>query len=271
MDSVTFGAFQKLAYQHAGITIGENKRALLHARLTKRMRKLGMTKAEHYLAYLSQDRSGTELMGFLDAITTNFTSFFRENEHFEFLSRELKNRLQEGARMFRVWCAAASTGEEPYSLGITLAEALEGSQADFRLLATDISMQALTEAHEGCYEAARLRPIAPHLVRKYFEPAREQEDDQMLRVRDALRAKIVFKRLNLATPPFPMRGDIDFVFCRNVMIYFDDATRQRLVAAIFEMLRPGGVLFIAHSETLTRVPSDLNLVQPSVYRKGCSI
>lgn len=268
MNSSVFHALRKLAYDRAGISIRENKQSLMSARIAKRMRKLGFGTERQYLDYLVSDASGDEMVQFLDAISTNFTSFYREDEHFRMLAEQAQAWLAGGARKIRIWCAAAATGEEPYTLAMTLSEAFEGRGVDWRLLASDISVRALSSASAGRYESSRLTRVPRPLLHKYFAPAPpEPGSEPKSEVRPELRAKILFKRINLAKPPFPMRGELDAVFCRNVMIYFDNAVRQRLVSEIERLLKPGGLLVVAHSETLNGVDTELKTVCPSVYRK----
>jgi chemotaxis protein methyltransferase CheR len=268
MQTRLFEAFQRLAYQQAGIALRDNKGALVAARVAKRVRDLGLSDAGEYLNYLEADRAGTEMVHFLDAITTNFTSFFRENDHFEFLKQEAAGWAASGLREVRVWCAAAATGEEPYTLAMVLSEALRNTGVEFRILATDISVGALTFAAAGRYPRSRLEQIPSALRVRYFEADTTTKGAELaLKVVPDLRRRIVFKRLNLATPPFPLRGDLDAVFCRNVMIYFDTRVRQRLVQDIERLLRPGAALVVAHSETLGGVHSQLESVRSSVYRK----
>jgi chemotaxis protein methyltransferase CheR len=267
MRNSVFNALRQIAYDRSGISIRENKEALMSARIAKRMRHHGFSSEREYLDFLSQPQSDEELVEFLDAISTNFTSFYREADHFKLLESEAERWVSEGRSKIRLWCAASSTGEEPYTLAITLNEVLARRSIDFRILATDISTRALRDAQEGTYEHGRVAPVAPELLRKYFTPIRQTGAEQTFRVKDELKARVLFKRLNLSLPPFPMRGDLDAVFCRNVMIYFDTAVRQRLIADIERLLRPGGLLVVAHSETLSGVKHGLRTVKPSVYRK----
>jgi chemotaxis protein methyltransferase CheR len=268
MSLSVFDALRRLAYDQAGIAIRENKQTLVSARIAKRMRECGMTTEREYLAFLERDRSGEEMVRFLDAISTNFTNFFREPDHFELLEQEVRGWLAQGARRLRVWCAAAATGEEPYSLAMTLAETIGGAAVEWKILASDISVSALRTGAAGVYAASRLAQVPAALRARYFseQPARAGEEAAS-RVAMDLKARILFKRVNLATPPFQVRGELDAVFCRNVMIYFDNAVRQRLVNELERLLRPGGLLVVAHSETLNGIRTGLRMVKPSVYRK----
>ena len=263
MDASLFRSFQALAYDQAGIALRDGKEALVEARIAKRLRALGLASAEEYLEYLGADAGGEELVQFLDAISTNFTSFYREPDHFEHLGAYLAERLAEGADRLRIWCAAASTGEEPYTLAITAAEALSGRDVDWKLLATDLSTRVLAAAKAGRYEARQVDRVPPRLRERYFRRAGPDAFEAV----PELKRPISFARLNLAKPPFPMRGPFDAVFCRNVMIYFDSPGRQALIAEIERLLRPGGLLFIGHSETLSGLDTGLRLVRPSEYRR----
>lgn len=271
MTPELFHAFQEIAYQQAGISLREGKETLVSARLVRRMRDLTLSSEQEYLDYLRQDRSGEEMVKFLDAISTNFTSFYRERPHFELLNDEAKSALRGGATKFRVWCAASSSGEEPYTIALTLAHAFEGSSMDYRILATDISTRVLEHARRGRYTERQIEPVPRELKARYFAKVAERMGDEVLfEVVPALRAKIAFKRLNLSTPPFPMSGPLDVVMCRNVMIYFDQAVRQRLVSETERLLAPGGLLLIGHSETLNGIRTGLKAVRPTIYRKAAA-
>jgi chemotaxis protein methyltransferase CheR len=182
------------------------------------------------------------------------------------LTREATEWADRGARRVRLWCAAAATGEEPWTLAVTLAEALGARGIDWKILATDISTRALATAQEAKYRAHQLGNVAAPVRNRYFEAA-EGGAEKLLAVRQELRAQVMFRRLNLAKPPFPLRGGLDAVFCRNVMIYFDQPVRQALISEIEKLLKPGGLLFIGHSETLNGVRSQFTMVDPAVYRK----
>jgi chemotaxis protein methyltransferase CheR len=271
MTHSVFDALRRLAYDQAGIAIRENKQTLVSARIAKRMRECGLTSEREYLAFLEGDKSGQEMVRFLDAISTNFTNFFREPDHFQLFEEEIQSWLDQGARKLRIWCAAAATGEEPYSLAMTLAETVGSAPVEWKLLASDISVSALRTAAAGVYPNSRLGQVPAALRTRYFneQPVAPGEESSG-RIANELRARVLFKRVNLATPPFPMRGDLDAIFCRNVMIYFDNAVRQRLVSELERLLRPGGLLVVAHSETLNGIRTGLRPVRPSVYRKVSS-
>jgi chemotaxis protein methyltransferase CheR len=269
MDTALFQRFQRLAYQNAGIDLKPGKETLVAARVAKRQRSLGLPDEREYLRYLEEDETGEEILHFLDAISTNFTSFFREKEHFDWLAAELKRLLEAGQRRIRIWCAAAATGEEPYSLAITAREALGAAAGvDLKILATDISTRALHAARTGIYDGERLQPLTRGQLAAHFEPVPDDEgpaSSARHSARPELRSILVFKRLNLATPPFPMSGPIDVVFCRNVMMYFDRVVRERLIHEVERLLKPDGFLIIGLAETLHGIRTELGAVSPSIY------
>lgn len=266
MDTTTFNKFREIIYQKSGINLGPGKEALVSARIGKRMRALQIEDQRAYLKYVEED-TGDELVHLIDAISTNVTSFFREPAHFEFARKTLEKWHEQGQRRFRIWCAAASSGEEPYSIAITLHDALGGSVTEARILATDISTRVLQKCVEGIYSADKVEPVPVLLREKYFTRVNGEDGAKLYSVKPVLRQLLTFKRLNLSTPPFPMQGPMDLVFCRNVMIYFDNHVRTKLLDDIYRLLRPGGFLIVGHAESLTGMMSQFKTVQPSVYTK----
>lgn len=262
MDGETFEAFRIYIYDVSGITLGASKESLVSARIGKRMRALGINEPGEYLRLVQKEgETGPELVHMLDAISTNVTAFFREPQHFVFLDRVMREWMGQGQKRFRLWCAAASSGEEPYTISMTLAEC-GALKCDTRILATDISTTVLQQCQRAIYPAQRLKGISPQQQKRWFH-AREDGFE----VVDELRAPLVFKRLNLSTPPFPMHGPMDMIFCRNVMIYFDNRVRQRLLDECNRLLKPGGYLIVGHAESLTGLLSGFKSVQPAVYQK----
>ena len=263
MERSTYEKFRKLVYDQSGICLGANKEALVSARIGKRMRALGLSDHGQYLRFVVEDNTGEELIKLIDAISTNVTSFFRESVHFDFLQEVFSGWLEEGQHRFRFWSAASSTGEEPYSMAMTLREAMNGHKADVRILATDISTRALEQCHRATYRADKLNTVPKPLLHKYFN--RTQDGD--FRVAQSLKDMLLFRRMNLMTPPFPMRGPLDVVFCRNVMIYFDNPVRRKLLTEIYRLLKPGGYLMVGHTETLVGIDSTFTSVRPAIYVK----
>ncbi|MCG3196020.1 MAG: Chemotaxis protein methyltransferase [bacterium] len=267
MDRETFNEIRDFVYARSGIHLAEHKESMVGARVGKRMRALGFDNPRAYMNYVLEDRGGEEAVRLLDAISTNVTSFLREPRAFEFLRSRIEEWWREGRRKFRFWSAACSTGEEPYSIALTALESSAGNGADLRILATDISTQVLQTAARGIYSEEQVAPLAGDLLIRHFARTLGEGGRPEYQVRAALRDRISFCRLNLSDPPFPMSGPFDVVFCRNVMIYFDLAVRNRLLAETHRLLRPGGFLILGQSEGLAGVTTQLKTVAPSVYRK----
>ena len=252
-----------LVYERSGITLHQGKRQLVTARLQKRVREGGFGSFAAYLAHVQADASGTSMTRLLDSIATNHTHFFREARHFDFLAEHLPELLaRAGGSGLEGWCAACSTGEEPYTIQMRLHEA---GYDDVRLLASDISTKALKAARAAVYPMAKVADVPVPLLRSYFEKGLGEQAG-LARVAPRLRSQIEFRALNLLEITTLGRR-FDFIFCRNVMIYFDKAVQQRVVTMLERHLKPGGYLFIAHSESLNRIVHQLEPVVPAVFRK----
>ncbi|MFC1715145.1 CheR family methyltransferase [Candidatus Poribacteria bacterium] len=265
MNTRTFNAFRTLIYEKSGISLSDGKEPLIYSRVGKRMRALGIDDYRTYLNHIVKDNSGQEVVYLLDAISTNVTSFFRENDHFQFLAKVMKEWNASGLKRLRLWSAACSSGEEPYSMAMTALETISDAY-DVKILATDISTRILEKAERGVYEAGKIKQMSRTLAERHFEKISES-DGFCYAVKPVLKNMIAFRRLNLSTPPFPMRGPLDIVFCRNVMIYFDNHVRQKLLAEIHRLLKPAGYLMVGHSESLIGLIRGFKAVQPSVYMK----
>ena len=267
MKQATFDKLRSIIYDESGITIGDNKMSLVCARINKRIRTLELQSYEEYLDYLISDDPEGEMIQLLDVISTNTTHFFREEAHFEFFGEQLRKWHHSGQKKFRVWCAASSSGEEPYTLAMTMQEVLgHDSQVDMKILATDISTKILTDARAGRYDEKKISGIPKSMVAKYFNKMNSPKG-VVYEAAPNIKNMISFKRLNLSTPPFPMKGPLDFVFCRNVMIYFDKLVRSKLVGDVHRLLKSDGVFIIGHSESLSGVSSQFKIIQPAVYLK----
>lgn len=267
-----FRQFSQLVYQQCGINLHEGKRELLQARLNKRLRATGIPTYQEYYHYITSPNSEAEIVQFLDCISTNLTYFFREPKHFEFLEQVaipemlVAKRERKGMRI-RIWSAGCSTGEEPYSLAMCLLSHLgEGEQRDFRILATDISTRVLEIARRGAYTKERIDKVPPGLRQKYLQRRNGSDGEAYYEVVPLIRQVVAFRRLNLKEP-YPFHGPFDYIFCRNVMIYFDKPTQQDLIQKMAAYLAVGGYLFVGHSESLTGLQHPLHYVRPSVYRK----
>ncbi len=263
MTPALFQRFRDFVHGQAGIDLPVGKDGLVSARIAGRVRALSLPSEEAYLEHLLAPQGRDEVSAFIDVISTNFTHFFREAKHFDLLRRFVRDLTAAGRSEVRVWCAASSSGEEPYTLAMVLDDALSGRGVTWRVLATDISTRMLERATAATYDAAQLEPVPPAYARRYLVPG----PDGRSSIAPALRARVSFGRLNLSRPPFPMRGPFDVIFCRNVMIYFDTAIRQGLVQDVERLLAPGGLFIVGHTETLTGVKTQLECAEPSVYVK----
>jgi chemotaxis protein methyltransferase CheR len=261
-------AITRLVYDKSGITLGDAKRPLIVARLQKRLRAGRFGSFAAYLRHVADDASGDELTALLDAIATNHTSFFRESQHFDFLAARVVPEwlARRDGTPLSGWSAPCSTGEEPYSIVMTLLECLPiADHGRVRIEAGDLSTKAVRTARAGVYPLARVERIPRPLLRKYFERGLGAQAG-VARVRREVRAHVQLGVRNLIEIDTLGRR-FDFVFCRNVMIYFDKPVQQRVVAMLERHLKPGGYLFIAHSESLNGTVHGLEWVAPAIYRK----
>lgn len=261
LSQQTYEAIRDLVYRKAGINLGSSKQALVNARIGKRLRFLGIQSAEEYVRYLRQDRKEEELVHLLDVISTNHTYFFREPEHFVLLKEWLQKQVQSQSRL-RIWCAAASTGEEPYTLSMVIQEALKEKSIDLKILATDISTQVLQKCRLGLYPETRMDSVSKAQKSNWWT---WDAVHSCWSAKDKLKKPLTFARLNLMETPYPMKGPFDAVFCRNVMIYFDTDGRKKIVNEVRRLLKPGGLFVVGHSESLTGIHQGFQPVQPSVY------
>jgi chemotaxis protein methyltransferase CheR len=241
-----FERVRKLIYQRAGISLSESKQEMVYSRLARRLRATGTTNFTAYLDELERDRDPDEWVAFTNALTTNLTSFFREEHHFPLLA-EFASKMKEP---ISVWCCAASTGEEPYSIAITLCEAFHKLNPQAKIIATDIDTNVLTTASNGVYSMDRLDKMADGRIKKFFLKGKGENDGQV-RVRPELRHMIEFKQLNLLADSWPISGSFDVIFCRNVMIYFDKPTQKKILQRFAPLLKPHGLLFVGHSENFS--------------------
>jgi chemotaxis protein methyltransferase CheR len=262
-------AIVRLVYEKSGITLHSGKRALVTARLQKVLKLGGFGSFKDYLRCVKADTSGGEVTTLLNAIATNHTAFFREPQHFEFLAKVVLAPLYARSDTLPVlgWSAACSSGEEPYTIAMTAFEQYgQDAERRVRLLASDLSTRALGRAQAAVYKAERVAGLPRHLILKYFEQ-RPPLERATVRVAEPVRRLVEFRRLNLLDPPPPGRP-LDFIFCRNAMIYFDRPIQQRVVQHLEQRLAPGGFLFTSHSESLNGLSHGLAWVAPAVYQRG---
>jgi len=267
-----FDRFTRIIYETSRIALNGGKKQLLRARLGKILRRRGIASFREYLTLVEEDRTGEELTLLLDAVATNLTSFFREADHFRFVEATVLPHLDAtrkacGERKIRAWSAGCSSGEEPYSLAITLLEALGGGAGwDIRVLATDLSTKVLAMARNGLYTGDQIKNVSPRVTARHFLSETGTDGRKLFRVAPAVRDLVTFGHLNLLEP-YPFKGPFDLIFCRNVMIYFDRKTQETLVNGFHRYLADGGYLFTGHSESLNGVAHPFRYVRPSVYRK----
>ena len=252
----------RLVYEKSGISLHAGKKPLVVARLQKRLAAHSLDSYADYLKYVARDESGEEVVALLDAIATNHTYFYREEQHFSILADRVVPELGRGRAPLDIWCAAASTGEEAYTIAMTLA----GLQppVHFNLMASDISTRALKTAHAGIYKMEGVSVLPPETLRTYFEKGLG-ESAGLVRVRKELRDLVEYRRLNLLEID-SLDRKFDVIFCRNVMIYFDRVVQQRVVTMLERHLRPGGYLFVSHSESLNGIAHGLRWIAPAAYQ-----
>ncbi len=262
-----FEHVRRLIYEHAGIALSSCKRPLVQARLGRRMRALGIGSLADYLRHLEADMSGEELRQFINALTTNKTDFMREVHHFHHLREQwapaVRARAASGGRKLRLWSAACSTGEEPYSIAMTVVDAL-GPGWDIRILASDIDTNVLETAAEGIYTLEQVSPIPREMLARHFLRGTGARAG-LVRVRDTLRSLVAFRRVNLLGDVDPPSKRFDVIFCRNVLIYFDRPTQQRVIARLVSALRDNGLLFLGHSESAAGLVDGLRPVGNTIY------
>jgi len=266
-----FKTVQRLIYELAGISLNDSKQIMVQGRLSKRLRKLNLGSYGDYIQFVQSPEGSGEVKNFINALTTNKTEFFRESHHFDFLANtafpEIEKRaLGSGERKLRIWCSAASTGEEPYTLAIAVHEYFSAKPGwDVRILASDIDTDVLYTAETAVYSQERLDDLPQGLQRKYFE--REPHGNDTYRAKDVLHDLITFRRLNLHDDQWPINTTFDIIFCRNVLIYFDAVTQQKVVNHFGKYLRKDGYLMLGHSESLHGMSEHFSALGITVYRK----
>lgn len=264
-----FEALRKLVKEITGINLSDQKRELVYGRLARRLRALHLRTFAEYRGLLASD-GGKEIGEFCNAITTNLTSFFRESHHFDYLREQVLQPLaadRAGSRRVRIWSAGCSTGEEAYSLAMTAIESFPDLRTwDVKILATDLDSDVLAKAQRGIYAAERVRAIGPQRLSRFFVERRGREGP-CYEATPELTSLITFKQLNLMHP-LPMKGPLDAIFCRNVVIYFDKDTQRELFARVAHLQRPGNLLFLGHSESLFKVSESYTPIGKTVYRRS---
>jgi len=260
LSDVHFRRISELIYQRAGIVLAAHKREMVYNRLVRRLRILGMDDFGQYLALLEHDPNSAEWQAFINALTTNLTAFFREAHHFPILAEHARSRPNN----YKVWSTAASTGEEPYSIAMTLSEALGPRASSCQVQASDIDTQVLEKAVAGVYRQEELRTLSAQQMQKFFLKGTGPHHG-LVRVRPELAQMVVFQQINLLAAQWQLNGPFDAIFCRNVMIYFDKETQEKILRRFVPLLKPGGLMFAGHSENFSQINRDFYLRGQTVY------
>jgi chemotaxis protein methyltransferase CheR len=258
-----FSRIRQLIYRHAGISLHEGKQAMAYSRISRRLRETGHTSFRDYLDWLESNPNSSEWQEFVNALTTNLTSFFRENHHFVELARLVRETA--ATHEWKIWCSAASTGEEPYSIAITMADVL-GVHGRFRIWASDIDTRVLETASRGIYKLEQLRPLTPEQLRRYFLRGKGSNEG-LARVKPDLQKHLQFFTLNLVDEHWSLQETFDVIFCRNVMIYFDHDTQRQVLRRMHRLLRPHGTLFVGHAENFSDARDLFRLRGKTIYEK----
>jgi chemotaxis protein methyltransferase CheR len=259
-----FERVRALIHQRAGISLADSKQEMVYSRLARRLRATGIQSFATYLDDLEACRMDREWESFTNALTTNLTSFFREAHHFPLLLDHLIAVRKKDTRPLTIWCSAASTGEEPYSIAMTACEAFNTLTPPVQIVATDIDTNVLTTASNGVYPMERLDKTSPERLRRFFLKGKGAHEG-MARVRPELRNLVTFKQLNLLADGWPLEGQFDAIFCRNVMIYFDKPTQRKILSRFVPLMKPHALLFAGHSENFLYVSDALRLRGKTVY------
>ncbi|MDK9694176.1 MAG: protein-glutamate O-methyltransferase CheR [Sulfurimonas sp.] len=263
-----FRLFRTYIYENVGISLGQEKSALVKGRLSKRLHALHMESFKEYYNYLINDTTGEELLFFVSAISTNVTSFFREEAQWRWLQEHLSELIAtKKEKKIRIWSAGCSSGEEPYTILMFLQNHLKDFESwDIRILATDISPKVLSQAILGRYSSTQVEQLPKNIVMNSFEKM-EVNNEIKYQIKPFLKEKVIFRLYNLVTDPFFFKNKFDMIFCRNVMIYFDETTRNKLIGRFIELLPKGSPLFLGSSESLSGHKEKLSLLGSSIYQK----
>ena len=268
LKEIDFERISRLVYEQCGINLHEGKKELVKARLGKRLREGNFKSFGDYYRYVISNEGTDELISMIDSLSTNLTYFFREESHFRKLSEVAPAMLKESggpSPKLRIWSAGCSTGEEPYSLAMTVNECAGALNPDIKIIATDISTRVLDIAGKGIFTKEKLKNVPPAILKRYFQVGSGQSEGYY-RIKKVIREMVQFSRFNLMETP-PSSFLFDVIFCRNVLIYFDKGTQAALVKRFYNCLHKGGYFFAGHSESLTGLDHEFKYIEPSIYRK----
>jgi len=269
-SKLTIPQFNKLGqfiHSNYGIQMPESKKILLEGRLQKRIKANKLENFTEYISFLFSDEGrARELPFFIDAVSTNKTDFYREPHHFDFLRKDFLPDFSQNNRHLKIWSAAASSGEEPYTIAIEMREFIEKNLGfSYEILGTDISTDILRKASKGVYDEKRIEVIPLNLKRKYFLKSKDREK-KTVKVAPILQKHIRYRSINLTIPLVNIPNDFDLIFCRNVLIYFNRAMQEKVINALCAKLKPGGYLFLGHSESITGIIAPVTQVAPTIYK-----
>lgn len=269
MDAESFERLSSFVTRDYGIKLPATKKSMLESRLNKKVRALGLSSYKEFLDYIfSEEGKQGELFNVIDLITTNKTDFFREADHFRFLSNEFLSqyKTEHGRTNFKIWSAGCSSGEEPYTIVMAMEEyRKQNPDTTYSLLASDVSTRVIQTAFQGIYDIDKIDPVPLDLKRNYF--LKSKTNPKLVRVKPQFRKKIQFRRINFMDNHFGVaKADFDIIFCRNVLIYFDKPTQERVINKFCSHLKPGGLLFLGHSESIIGMNLPLQQIRPTVYR-----
>ncbi len=268
LNDEIFNELRDIIYKEAGIKLADVKKILMQSRLMKRLRALKLDDFDQYREYLLENFDD-EKINFINAITTNKTDFFRENDHFIFMNSVVLPELEKkGEREIRIWSAGCSTGEEPYTIAMTLFDYYQGktNRPDFKILATDIDTQVIQKGIDGVYSLDQTAGVGPDQLKRYFLKG-SGENSGFYKAKDSLRETVSFRRLNLLLDDYPMKKQFDVIFCRNVIIYFDRETQAKLFDRMYRYLKDDGYLLVGHSENISSITNKFHLTGRTIYRK----
>lgn len=262
-----FERIRKLIRENAGIALAPSKHEMVYSRLARRLRARGLARFSEYVALLDGS-DPAECEAFVNSLTTNLTSFFREAHHFNVLAAHVERLRRERGGSLSVWCCAASTGEEAYSIAMTLAEAYGTYTPPVTVIATDVDTNVLANAEAGVYSQERVAKLTPEQLRRFFVPCADADGQSAYAVRPELRSLVAFRQVNLLEQHWPLRGPLDALFCRNVMIYFDKVTQRRILQRFVPLLHPDALLFAGHSESFLHSGDLFRLRGSTVYERA---
>jgi chemotaxis protein methyltransferase CheR len=269
MDAESFERLSSFVTREYGIKLPISKKPMLESRLNRKVQKLGLESYGKFVDYIfSEAGRKEELFHVIDLITTNKTDFFREGAHFQFLQHEFMPMYcrQKNTHNLKIWSAGCSTGEEPYTIAMVMEEYKKKFQATtYSIVASDISVRALQKAYEGIYNIERIAPVPLEMKRNYF--LRSKADPSIVRVKPEYRSRVQYRRMNFMDHNYQMNGDFDFIFCRNVLIYFDKENQREVINKLCKQLKPGGLLFLGHSESIVGMKFPLHQLKPTVYQR----